>query len=101
MFRFVRLVFDVNCAPEAFQQIMEDIVRDIPNVIVYIDDLLLYAPSVNELQKTTALVLAALTKNHLTLNEKKCEFEKSELEFLGHTLSAAGFNITGQKDRRH
>lgn len=97
MFRFVRLVFGVNCAPEAFQQIMEDIVRDIPNVIVYIDDLLLYASSVQALRKTTARVLAALQKSNLTLNNNKCEFEKSELEFLGHSLSATGFNIAEKK----
>lgn len=97
MYRFVRLVFGVNCAPEAFQQQMETILRGIPNVIIYIDDLLLYALSLMELRKTTAQVLAALKANNLTLNKDKCEYERTELEFVGHKLSAEGFNITERK----
>lgn len=97
MYRFCRLVFGVNCAPEAFQLAMETILREIPKVIVYIDDILIFAADLKTLRETTAKVLRALKKNNLTLNEAKCEFEKSELEFLGHRLSAEGFNIAEKK----
>lgn len=97
MYRFVRLVFGVNCAPEAFQQVMEDIMKGIKNVIVYIDDLLLYDTTPEGLRETTQAVLAALKSSNLTINEKKCEYEKAELEFLGHALSASGLNISEKK----
>lgn len=35
MYRFKRLVFGVNCAPEIFQRIMEEIIGGISGVIVY------------------------------------------------------------------
>lgn len=97
MFRFRRLVFGVNCAPEMFQQTMEDILRGISGVIVYIDDLLIFAEEQQTLREITKRVLAALKKNNLTVNEAKCDYEKQRLEFLGHELSQSGFNITERK----
>lgn len=38
MFRFTRLMFGVNCAPEIFQREMSRILEGIGNLIVYIDD---------------------------------------------------------------
>jgi hypothetical protein len=36
------------------------------------------------------LVLQRLREKNLTLNKAKCEFNKSQLKFLGHTLSKEG-----------
>lgn len=97
MYRFTRLNFGVNSAPEAFQQKMEEILQSIPNVVIYIDDVLVFARDRDELRTTTKFVLEALKENNLTLNEDKCEFGKERLEFLGHELSAEGFNIARKK----
>lgn len=97
MFRFKRLVFGVNCAPEIFQRIMERILEGITNVIVYIDDILIFAETKGELRVTTDEVLKALKRNNLTLNESKCVYEAEKLTFLGHELSADGLNIDKQK----
>lgn len=51
MYRFKRLMFGVNCAPEIFQREMTRILKDFPNVIVYIDDILIFASSLSELRK--------------------------------------------------
>lgn len=99
MRRFTRLVFGVNCAPEIFQRTMERLLAGISNVIVYIDDVLIYASSEVELETTTAKVLKVLRENNLTLNEGKCEFRRQELKFLGHQLSAKGFAIDDGKVR--
>lgn len=97
LYRFKRLVFGVNCAPEIFQRIMEGILRDIENVIIYIDDILIYASTIKQLRKDTKRVEAALGKNNLTLNRDKCVYEAESLSFLGHRLSAQGLNIEEQK----
>lgn len=99
MFRFVRLVFGVNCAPEIFQRMINQKLEGIPGVITYIDDILVHAESLDELRQRTNLVLAALRRNNLTLNEEKCEFEVSETKFLGHQLNADGFAISEDKVR--
>ncbi len=41
LFKYNRLPFGVSSAPGIFQRIMEDLLRDIPHVIVYLDDILI------------------------------------------------------------
>lgn len=67
-YRFKRLVFGVNCAPEIFQRLMEGILRGIVNVIVYIDDILIFASTLETLRKESKKVIKALENNNLTLN---------------------------------
>lgn len=97
MYRFTRMVFGVNCAPEIFQRTMEGILRDIDGVIVYIDDILVHAETEEQLKERTERVKAALLRNNLTINEGKCEYEKTSLTFLGHRLSAEGFSVDEAK----
>lgn len=99
MYRFKRLMFGVNCAPEIFQREMTRILKDFPNVIVYIDDILIFAKSLAELRKTVAQVMQVLRENNLTLNLDKCEFDKSCVAFLGHKLDERGFHIDEAKTK--
>lgn len=97
MYRFTRLMFGVNCAPEIFQREMSRILKDIENVIVYIDDILIFGKTIEDLHKTVARVLQALRANNLTLNTEKCEFDKEHIKFLGHELDEQGFHIDDAK----
>lgn len=93
MYRFTRLLFGVNCAPEAFQREMCRIFKGVRNIIIYIDDILIFAKSLEELRRTTSEVLRILKANNLTLNKEKCEFEKARIKFLGHELDEEGFHV--------
>jgi hypothetical protein len=97
MKRFKRLMFGVNCSPEIFQRVMETVLAGIDGVVVFIDDILIFGSRIDELRARTAKVLAALKANNLTLNPEKCEYERAEVKFLGHNLSAAGFSIDASK----
>lgn len=99
MRRFTRLMFGVNCAPEVFQRTMERKLAGIEGVVIFIDDILIYATNLVSLRARTTQVMAALAKNNLTLNKEKCEFEKTEVRFLGHRLSKEGFSIDDDKIR--
>lgn len=96
-FRFKRLLFGVNCAPEMFQEMMERVLRGCEGVVVYIDDILVYAETSELLSLRTDQVLKALKANNLTLNKSKCEFNKKTVRFLGHNLSRDGFDIDESK----
>ncbi|XP_055589043.1 uncharacterized protein K02A2.6-like [Uranotaenia lowii] len=97
MFRFTRLMFGVNCAPEVFQREMTRILEGIENVIIYIDDILIYSPTLEELRKITAKVLKVLRINCLTLNNDKCIYEQTRVKFLGHELDERGFHVEEAK----
>lgn len=97
MYRFTRLMFGVNCAPEIFQREMSRILLGIENVIVYIDDILIFADTLENLRKTVARVLKALRANNLTLNTEKCEFDRERVKFLGHELDKDGLHVDKAK----
>ena len=44
LFEYTRLPFGVSSAPGIFQRVMESILRGIPNVVVYLDDILITGP---------------------------------------------------------
>ncbi|XP_053698950.1 uncharacterized protein K02A2.6-like [Sabethes cyaneus] len=97
MFRFTRLMFGVNCAPEIFQREMTKILEGVENIITYIDDILIFGDTLEQLRKTTSQVLRILRQNNLTVNTGKCEFDQTRLKFLGYEVDENGFNIDEAK----
>jgi Reverse transcriptase (RNA-dependent DNA polymerase) len=70
----------------AFQAIMDNIfIKIIDNllVIVYIDDILIFANTEEELKRVMKLVLEKLQEHDLFLKAKKCKYCKTKIEYLG------------------
>lgn len=95
--QFTRLPFGINAAPEIFQKTMETILEGINGVIVYLDDILIFGKTMEELEERTGITLSRLRKNCLTINQKKSEFGKERIKFLGHRISASGIVPTVDK----
>lgn len=95
--RFTRLLFGVNCAPEIFQKTMEGILHGCEGVIIYIDDILIFAKSKEELQQREKTVVTKLRKHNLTINESKCQYGLETVEFLGCKLSKEGIAPADEK----
>ena len=70
LFQYNRLPFGVSSAPAIFQRVMESLLQGIPNVCVYIDDILVagktYQEHINSLEK----VLARLSEAGLRLKKR-------------------------------
>ncbi len=69
---------------------MEGVLRDIPNVLVYIDDLLVHTDTHEKHLQVLDQVLARLHKNHLKINLEMCVFGNKEVSYLGFTLTPDG-----------
>jgi Reverse transcriptase (RNA-dependent DNA polymerase) len=72
--------------PATFQAMMDDIFMtmiDNKLVIVYMDDILIFADTKEELERITKLVLEKLQEHDLFLQAKKCEFCQTRIEYLG------------------
>ena len=93
MMRFTRLVFGVNCAPEIFQEFMERCLAGLQGVLVYLDDILVFADTEENLNERSRAVKSALKAANLSINPLKCQFNVREPTFLGHKLSGDGFSI--------
>lgn len=96
-YRYKRLVFGVNCAPEIFQRTMESMLSHCQNVIVFIDDLLIYGATENEHDLCLTKVMTVLKDQDVLHNSQKCRIKMKEVKFLGHILSAEGIRPTEDK----
>ena len=92
LFRYKRLNFGINSAAEVFQNTIHDILSDIPGVLNVSDDILVHAKTPEEHDVRLRLVLQRLKDKNLTINEKKCKFAKSSIEFFGNIFSDKGIS---------
>ena len=90
LFEPLVMQFGMTNAPSGFQDLMNDVLRDeiqTGHVFVYIDDIIVHTKDLDHHRQLVRQVLQKLRKNGLYVREKKCEFEKDEITFLGHILS--------------
>ena len=92
LFEYLRMSMGMSNAPGCFQRLLETIFADMADegVAIFIDDILLYTETPEQHEKLLAKVLKRLEEAQLTLRPEKCQFFKSEVQYLGHLISASG-----------
>ena len=96
LYRYNRLPFGVAAAPAIFQRTMESVLRGLPNVCVYLDDILVSGSSEESHIQNLEAVLTRLEESGIRLKRNKCEFLLPEVEYLGHKISTQGLEPTDQ-----
>ena len=97
LYRYTRLPFGVAAAPAIFQRTMEAILRDLPHVCVYLDDILVTGESEAAHLRNLAAVLQRLESAGIHLKQAKCAFMMPEVEYLGHCISGKGLQPLASK----
>jgi len=90
LFELPVMFFRLCNNPATFQTMMDDIFDDLITggvVVVYLDDIIIFMETLEEHQKVTRRVMELLWKHNLFLKPEKCEFEKTEVEYLGVIIS--------------
>lgn len=85
LFRFNRLTYGISAAPGIFQSVMDAILAGLPQTKCYLD-ILVFGTDVKQCHENVSRVLKRLSEFNVKVNEKKCKFFKSQVEFLGHIL---------------
>ncbi|MBW0489658.1 hypothetical protein O181_029373 [Austropuccinia psidii MF-1] len=91
--------FEITNAPSSFQNFVNDIVYD-PldiNVVVYLDDIIVFSKSEEEHFTHVSTVLSRLRANNLVAKAFKCLFLVSSVEYLGYIVSSEGLNMDQEK----
>ena len=99
LFRYTRLPFGVSSAPGIFQRAMENLLRGIRGVVVYIDDILITGVTNEEHKMALEEVLQRLETANLRLKKSKCRFMQDSVTFLGHKIDAKGIHPLPEKVR--
>ena len=97
LFQYNRLPFGISTAPSIFQRLMENLLRDLPNVCVYIDDILVSGKNEADHLHNLEQVLARLTSAGITLKHSKCIFATTSVEYLGHIIDSNGLHPSPTK----
>ena len=99
LFEYTVMPFGLTNAPASMQRLMNDVLHEYLDVftIVYLDDILIYSTKKEEHVKHVRLVLKKLEEYSLLLKPEKCEFHKSQVEFLGYIIGTHGIKMDQKK----
>ena len=90
LYEFLRMAFGLRNAGASFQRMMDRVIRGLTFVYCYLDDLRVASRSAEEHINHLRILFQRLQQFGLVINLEKCVFMVSEIEFLGHHVSARG-----------
>jgi hypothetical protein len=98
-YQFKVMPFGLTNAPATFQCIMNEVLAPFLRkfVMVFLDDILIYSPTLEDHVNHLTLVLQELRKHKLYMKQSKCSFAQSKLEYLGHIISVEGVSTDPTK----
>lgn len=97
LFRYKRLMFGVNSAPEIFQRIIEGLLAPCKNSLNYLDDVIIFGETEIEHDEAVKRVLKIFTEYNVLLNKEKCVWKARRLKFLGHIMDEKGISADPEK----
>jgi len=80
------MFFGMCNSPATFQVMMDDILGDIKKkgyCIMYMDNIMIYADTLEKLHEATLELFDIITKNNLFFKAEKCVFAQTKVPFLG------------------
>jgi len=91
-YEFKRMPFGLKNAPATFQRLMDRVLSGLQGttLFVYLDDIVIYARSLQEHERKFNQLAERLRKANLRLQPDKCEFLRREVTYLGHVIREDG-----------
>nr|XP_034195197.1 uncharacterized protein LOC117611373 [Osmia lignaria] len=91
-FEFNRMPFGLKNAAATFQRLMNNVLDGLQGLelFVFIDDIVVYASSLQEHETKVNRMMAKLREANLCLQPDKCQFLKKEVAYLGHIITEDG-----------
>jgi hypothetical protein len=99
LYEYTIMPFGLSNAPASFQNITNHIFRDLLDLglIVYLDDILIYAETEEKHDCIVNKVLERLAKNRLAISQDKCFWSTTRVDFLGYVISKDGIVMAQDK----
>ena len=88
--QYKRATMGLQNSPAFAQACMEEVLRDIPEVDVYIDDIGIFTDSWDRHIEVVDEVMRKLEERGFTVNPLKCEWAVKETDWLGYWVTPDG-----------
>nr|XP_054761342.1 uncharacterized protein LOC129267739 [Lytechinus pictus] len=95
-YQFKYMPFGLVTAGAQFTRMMRIVLKDIPNVVNYIDDVLVYTETWEEHVQIVEKVLCRLREANLAARPSKCFIGYSSIDFLGHELGDGAIHTSSR-----
>lgn len=82
--------FGLRNAAQTFQRFIDMVLRDLPFVYSYIDDLLVASEDEQQHKDHLRRLFVRLSEFGVVVNPAKCQFGTKSLDFLGHHVNDQG-----------
>lgn len=96
-FEFLVMTFGLRNAAQTFQRYINEALKGLDYIFVYIDDILIASSGPEEHERHLREVFERLKEFSLRLNLDKCIFGVSEIEFLGFKVDKDGIRPLDDK----
>ena len=96
-YRFKRLPFGIILSQDIFQRRLDEVYKDIPNVMGIADDIVVCGSTESEHDQAFCEMLKATRKHNVSLNSEKLQFKQAQVDFYGHILSENGIQPAREK----
>ena len=95
LFEFNKLPMGISIGCQGLSRVIDELFADLKGQYVFnfLDDLVVYSPSVEEHVGHVKEVLSRLQRAGFTLNPEKVTLGATEIKYLGHLLSPSGIKI--------
>lgn len=90
LYEFKYMTFGLCNAAQTFQRHINEVLRGIDFIYVYIDDICVASTNMDEHLRHLGIVFQRLQQHGLTINLAKCNFGQHSVNFLGHTVDKHG-----------
>ena len=89
-YEYVKVLFGLAQVPAYFQEFMTGILKDFSFTIAYLDNIIIFSKTPQEHLSHIRKVFKKLRLAKLSMKMSKCNFFSTEIQYLGHILSATG-----------
>ena len=97
LFEFLRMPFGLRNAAQTFQRHINQVVRGLDFIFVYIDDILIASTNETEHLQHLRLLFQRFEQYGIQIHPDKCSFGVTELDFLGHHIDKKGISPLSEK----
>ena len=80
--------FGLHNAAQTFQRFIDQVLQDLHFCYVYIDDVLIASTNAEEHKQHFQLVLNHFQEYGVVINQSKCQFGVTQLNFLGYSVDS-------------
>jgi len=101
LWEFTRMPFGLCNAPASFQRLMDMCLGDqnYATLLLYLDDILVFAQTFEEMLERLNLVFTRLSRLGLKIKPDKCHLFQRQVKYLGHIVSEKGVATDPEKTK--